>query len=101
MPQFLPYSPEQALLLPPHVRDVLGADHICFFIHEVVERMDLAPFEQEYGEEGRRAYAPAMKRLERLKKSGRERLSRSDEDSRFLRDRKGFTAGLYGRDRGE
>jgi transposase len=42
------------------VRDVLGADHICFFIHEVVERMDLAPFENEYGEEGRRAYAPAM-----------------------------------------
>lgn len=60
MPQFLPYSPNQGLLLPPHVRDVLGADHICFFIHEVVERMDLSVFEQEYGEEGRRAYAPAM-----------------------------------------
>jgi transposase len=60
MPQFIPYSPDQALLLPPHVRDVLGADHICFFIHEVVQRMDLSSFEKEYGEEGRRAYAPAM-----------------------------------------
>ncbi len=32
-------------------------------------------------------------RMERLKKSGVQRLSRTDEDSRFLRDRRGFTLG--------
>jgi len=33
MPNFLAYNPEQAYLLPPTVRDVLGEDHLCFFIH--------------------------------------------------------------------
>ena len=31
--------------------------------------------------------------MERLKKSGVQRLSRTDADSRFLRDRRGFTLG--------
>jgi transposase len=39
---------------------VLEADHLCFFIHQVVERLDLQRFEEGYGEEGRRAYAPAL-----------------------------------------
>jgi hypothetical protein len=46
MSRFLPYSPERAYLLPPSVKDELGADHLCFFVHEVVERMDLSGFEQ-------------------------------------------------------
>jgi Transposase DDE domain len=33
------------------------------------------------------------RRIERLKKSGMKKLSRVDEDSRFLRDRQGFTLG--------
>jgi len=45
MPRFLPYCPEQAYLLPPSVKDELGSDHLCFFVHEVVERMDLRGFE--------------------------------------------------------
>ena len=57
---FLPYEPNQAWLLPPSVQDVLGPDHLCFFVHEVVERLDLRGFAEEYGEEGRRAYAPAL-----------------------------------------
>jgi transposase len=56
----LPYAPDQAWLLPPHVKDVLGPDHLCFFIHRVVERLDLSAFEAEYGDEGRRPYAPAL-----------------------------------------
>jgi transposase len=58
--KFLDYEPDQAWLLPPSVKDVLGAEHLCFFVHEVVERLDLRPFEEGYGEEGRRAYAPAL-----------------------------------------
>ena len=35
--RFLPYEPNQAWLLPPSVKDVLGANHLCFFVHRVVE----------------------------------------------------------------
>jgi transposase len=58
--RFLPYEPDQAGLLPPSVKDVLGEDHLCFFVHRVVERLDLSGFEQDYGEEGPPAYAPAL-----------------------------------------
>lgn len=60
MSRFLPYSTEQAYLLPPSVRDELGADHLCFFVHEVVERLDLRVFEQAYSEEGGELYHPAL-----------------------------------------
>ena len=58
--KFLTYNPEQAYLLPPSVRDVLGEDHVCFFLHRAVERLDLSAFEQPYVEEGRPAYHPAL-----------------------------------------
>ena len=58
--RFLPYSPDQAYLLPPSVKDILGEEHLCFFLHRVVERLDLSGFEQEYGEEGPPAYAPGL-----------------------------------------
>lgn len=57
---FLPYEPDQAWLLPPSVKDVLGEDHLCFFVHRIVERLDLKRFEEVYREEGRPAYAPAL-----------------------------------------
>jgi transposase len=57
--RFLPYEPDQAWLLPPSVKDVLGEDHLCFFVHQVVEKLNLRAFEEGYGEEGRAAYAPA------------------------------------------
>src|SRR5271154_1860955 len=61
MPTYQPYSPEQAELLPAHVKDVLGADHLCFVVHEVVEGCDLSEFEQQDADEGgQRAYDPRM-----------------------------------------
>jgi len=60
MPNFYEYNPEQAYLLPPSVREVLGEEHLCFFIHRVVERLDLSALEQEYSEEGHPAYHPAL-----------------------------------------
>ena len=60
MPNFLEYNPEQTYLLPPSVRDVLGEDHLCFFLSRVVERLDLREFEQGYVEEGHPAYHPAL-----------------------------------------
>ncbi len=58
--KFLPYNPEQGYLLPPDVRDVLGEDHLSFFLHRVVEQLDLSEMEADYVEEGRPAYAPGM-----------------------------------------
>jgi transposase len=58
--KFLPYNPEQGYLLPPNVREVLGESHLCFFIHRVVEQLDLSDLEADYVEEGRPAYAPVM-----------------------------------------
>src|SRR5260370_38448605 len=60
MGRFLPYEPEQAYLVPPSVKDELGEDHLCFFIHRAVEHMDLKSFEQVYGEEGGVLYCPAL-----------------------------------------
>jgi transposase len=58
--KFLPYDPDQAYLLPPSVKEVLGEEHLCFFVHQVVERLDLRAMEAVYGEEGQRPYAPVM-----------------------------------------
>ena len=60
MSRFLPYNPEQAYLLPPSVKDELGADHLCFFVRAVVKQLDLSAFVQEYSEEGGALYAPEL-----------------------------------------
>ena len=60
MTRFLPYSPDQAYLLPPNVKDVLGENHLVFFVHRVVERLDLQEFERAYSEEGGAVYAPEL-----------------------------------------
>jgi transposase len=60
MGRFLPYAPEQAYLVPPNVKEELGKDHLCFFIHEAVEHLDLSRFEQVYGEEGGALYHPSL-----------------------------------------
>ena len=60
MPNFFEYNPEQAYLLPPSVRDVLGEDHLCFFVHHTVEKLDLQEFAAAYSDEGHPAYHPAL-----------------------------------------
>lgn len=60
MPSFYEYNPEQGYLLPPSVRDVLGEEHLCFFVHRTVEKLDLREFEQAYSDEGHPAYHPAL-----------------------------------------
>ena len=60
MSRFFAYAPDQVYLLPPNVSEVLGSEHLCFFLHRAVEQFDLQEFEQAYGSEGRLAYPPAM-----------------------------------------
>src|SRR5579863_4068775 len=60
MSRFKVYSPDQAYLLPPSVRDELGSDHLCFFIRGVIERLDMSVFEHSYSAEGGELYAPQL-----------------------------------------
>jgi transposase len=60
MGNFYDYSPEQGLLLPPNVREVLGEKHLCFFVHRVVEKLNLGELIAAYSDEGHAAYHPAL-----------------------------------------
>jgi transposase len=60
MSRFKGYSPDQAYLLPPSVRDELGEEHLCFFIRRVVERLDLSAFLRSYSAEGGSLYPPEL-----------------------------------------
>jgi transposase len=60
MAKFFDYNPDQAYLLPPSVRDVLGPGHLCFFLRRLVAKLNLAVFRNDYGVEGGPAYAPEM-----------------------------------------
>ena len=60
MSRYFPYSPEQAYLLPPNVAEELGSDHLCFFVRQVVRRLDMSVFEKSYGPEGGMLYAPEL-----------------------------------------
>jgi transposase len=53
---------DQAFLLPPDVRDWLPADHLAWFVLDVVDQLDLGPFLAAYRADGhgRAAYEPRM-----------------------------------------
>jgi len=53
---------DQAFLLPPDVRDWLPADHLAWFVLDVVDQLDLGPFLKAYRADGhgRAAYEPRM-----------------------------------------
>jgi transposase len=60
MANFLEYNREQAYLLPPTVREVLGEGRLCFFVHGAVEKLDLQELEAGYSDQGHPAYHPAL-----------------------------------------
>jgi transposase len=47
-------------LLPPDVVEQLDSDHLCFFVRQVVRRLDLSAFEKSYVPEVGMLYAPAL-----------------------------------------
>ena len=59
---FLSCDREQELLLPPSLRDWLAADHLAWFVLDVVEELDLGAFLADYRDDGwgRAAFDPAM-----------------------------------------
>ena len=60
MGKYVSYAPEQGWLLPPRVIDELGEAHLVFFLHKVVETLDLSAFEAGYSDDGRPGYPPQM-----------------------------------------
>jgi len=60
MAKFVDYAPQQSWLLPPRIDEELGAEHLVFFVHELVERLDLGSFEASYSVDGRPAYPPQL-----------------------------------------
>ena len=59
---FIESRREQGFLLPPDVRDWLGADHLAWFVIDAVEQMDLSAFYAAYRADGhgRAAYEPSL-----------------------------------------
>ena len=58
---FRPYDPDQPFLLPPSLRDWLPADHLAYFVLDLVETLDLSAIFADYGEE--RGYPPYHPRM--------------------------------------
>jgi transposase len=56
------YVPEQNLLLPTSLLDWLPDDHLCYFVSDVVDQLDLSVIESVYEEEdrGQPPYHPRM-----------------------------------------
>jgi transposase len=59
---FLPCIRDQTFLLPPDLREWLPADHLAWFVLDVVDQLDLDPFLAAYRADGhgRAAYDPRM-----------------------------------------
>jgi hypothetical protein len=57
---FLACDRDQASLLPPDLRDWLPADHLAWFVLDVVDQLNLGPFLRAYRADGhgRAAYQP-------------------------------------------
>jgi transposase len=54
---FRPYEPDQMFLMPISMRDWLPADHLAYFISDVVDQMDLSAIIKRYKDEDR-GYPP-------------------------------------------
>jgi transposase len=59
-PLFKQYSQQQALLLPPSLEELIGANHLVRVVNEVVESMDLSDLFSLYVGGGTTAYHPRM-----------------------------------------
>ena len=59
---FLACDRDQAFLLPPDMRDWLPADHLAWFVLDVVDQLELGPFLKVYRADGhgRAAYEARM-----------------------------------------
>jgi transposase len=59
---FRPYEPDQDFLMPVSMRDWLPADHLAYFISDIVDQLDLSAIMKRYAleERGYPPYHPSM-----------------------------------------
>lgn len=60
MTHFVPFSRDQAFLLPPDVRDWLPPDDVAHFVAAAVDRVPLAAFEVRAVPGGKAQYHPRL-----------------------------------------
>jgi len=62
MANFIPYTQNQLMLLPPDIREFIPEGHIVYLIDEIVESLDLSSFYRKIknDEGGRPCYHPKM-----------------------------------------
>ncbi len=60
--KYLPYAPDQLLILPPSLQEWLPDAHLAYFVSDLVDSIDLSGIEVSYEDELRGAppYHPAM-----------------------------------------
>lgn len=60
--RFKPYEPDRVLLFPPTLQDWLPEDHLCYFISDLVEELDLSAIRTVYDNSlgGQPPYHPSM-----------------------------------------
>lgn len=59
---FRPYEPEQMMLMPVALQEWLPADHLAYFVSDVVEHLDLSAIMKRYQDE-ERGYPPYHPRM--------------------------------------
>lgn len=59
---YLPYDPQQQMLLPPALQEWLPEGHLAYYISDTVDSLDLSAFHARYSDGGSRnqPYNPAM-----------------------------------------
>jgi len=57
---YIKSDPNQTLLLPTNLRDIIDKDHICFLIEEVVNQLDFKDFDEKVNGPGNPTYHPRI-----------------------------------------
>ena len=57
---YIKSDPNQTLLLPTNLRDIIDKDHICFLIEEVVSQVDCKDFDEKVEGPGNPTYHPRI-----------------------------------------
>lgn len=57
---YIKSSPQQTLLLPTDLREIIPKDHICYLIEDVVDQSDFSNFDKEVEGPGNPSYHPRV-----------------------------------------
>src|SRR3989344_5824668 len=57
---YIKSSPQQTLLLPTNLRDIIPKDHICYLIEDVVNQLDFSSFDKKVEGPGNPSYHPRI-----------------------------------------